>query len=128
LNDTQNTTSSTSVLRYDSYIDEEEEEMRKVIVFESKDNALHYLPTEPGMPETHITNVNMDNTMMIGKKNKDANVSWIANWINSWEEYTEMMIKLYGKKYVPTFDWKNILEHYNITMIEIDETLMWEDK
>lgn len=33
MNDTQNTTSSTSVLRYDSYIDEEEEEMKRKLQY-----------------------------------------------------------------------------------------------
>lgn len=102
--------------------------MRKVIVFESKDNPSHYLPTEPGMPDTPLEKVNMDNTIIIGDKNKDADVSWIVNWVDFWEEHTKGMVKLFGENYTASFDWKNILEHYNITTIEIDESLMWEDK
>lgn len=100
--------------------------MRKIIVFESKDEALHYLNSEPGMPDTPLEKVSMDNTIIIGNKNKDADVSWIVNWVDFWEEHTKGMVKVFGENYTVTFDWKNILDYYDITMIEIDEELMWD--
>lgn len=98
--------------------------MRKVIVFESKDKAFHYLNSEPGMSDTPLEKVSVDNTIIIGNKNKDADISWIVEWVDFWEEHTKDMIKKFGKNYIATFDWKNILDDYDITMIEINEELM----
>ena len=100
--------------------------MRKVIVFENKNNRNHFLASEIE-GDISLEEVNSKNTLMLYKKDKDAKLSWLKSWILFWERHTEYMTGQFGKDYVQTFDWENILDEYNITMIEVDENKLLED-
>ena len=94
--------------------------MTKVIVFEEKWNPEYFLTAEND-GAIHLDGVDIETTLMIGKAGEDADITWLKHWVDFWEEHTRKMEERFGDGYVPVFDWKNVLEHYNITLIDIDD-------